>query len=284
MKIIKRQQYLKTLWELKDKSFIKVVTGLRRAGKSTLLQTFCDELKSKVKKDRIQFYNLETKENQKFTNWQIFYDEIIKKLVKNRLNYIFLDEIQSVNEFERLLDALYVRKDIDLYVTGSNAFLLSSDLATLLTGRSYEVNILPFSLKEFAETYPDGKTKAEIFADYFKFSSLPQAVELLHENPALIPDYMRSVYVSILEKDIYPRRQIYREQAFLNVRDYMMDNIGNQVSPYQISRTLAANHKAVSDKTVEEFLRVLTDCFMLYRLKRFDVKGKQHLATLEKYY
>lgn len=150
MKYIERAEYLKTLRELKDKHIIKVITGVRRAGKSTLMQLFREEIAQKIDKSRIQSYNFEDPKYNDMTNWREVYDLIDKKLAKGELNYIFLDEVQDIPGFEKLLDGLYINENIDLYVTGSNAYLLSSELATILTGRAYEINILPFSFKEFA--------------------------------------------------------------------------------------------------------------------------------------
>ena len=218
------------------------------------------------------------------TNWREVYDLIDKKLVKGGLNYIFLDEVHDIPGFEKLLDGLYINENIDLYVTGSNAYLLSSELATILTGRAYEINILPFSFREFTQTYANSADNSVKFERFMRYSAFPQATELMHENPALVMNYLRSVYESILVKDMLPRKQIYAERSFENVVNYVMDSIGSSLSPNGIARVLASDNKTVDSRTVHSYLKSLCDSFVLYKAERFDIKGKQNLATQEKYY
>ncbi|MCG5106233.1 ATP-binding protein, partial [Candidatus Saccharibacteria bacterium] len=284
MKYIERAEYLKTLRELKDKHIIKVITGVRRAGKSTLMQLFREEIAQKIDKSRIQSYNFEDPKYNDMTNWREVYGLIDKKLVKGELNYIFLDEVQDIPGFEKLLDGLYIKENIDLYVTGSNAYLLSSELATILTGRAYEINILPFSFSEFAQTYANPVDDSVKFERFMRYSAFPQATELMHENPALVMNYLRSVYESILVKDMLPRKQIYAERSFENVVNYVMDSIGSSLSPNGIARVLASDNKTVDSQTVHSYLKSLCDSFVLYKAERFDIKGRQNLATQEKYY
>lgn len=284
VKYIERAEYLRTLRELKDKHFIKVITGVRRAGKSTLMQLFREEIAQKIDKSRIQSYNFEDPKYNDMTNWREVYDLIDKKLVKGELNYIFLDEVQDIPGFEKLLDGLYINENVDLYVTGSNAYLLSSELATILTGRAYEINILPFSFKEFAQTYTTPVDNSIKFEHFMRYSAFPQATELMHQNPALVMNYLRSVYESILVKDMLPRKQIYAERSFENVVNYVMDSIGSSLSPNGIARVLASDNKTVDSRTVHSYLKSLCDSFVLYKAERFDIKGRQNLATQEKYY
>ena len=283
-RIIERKEYLKKLWELKDTDLIKVVTGVRRSGKSTLLQLFLEKLQEEVSSKRIQQYNFEERQGLNFEDWKAIYDVIDSKLVKGEKNYVFLDEVQGVKEFERLLDALFVNKDIDLYVTGSNAYLLSSELATLLTGRSFTINILPFSFKEFSETFDSSKSRTELFSDYLKSSSLPQAAELYKINPSLVPSYVKEVFESIFENDIAVRHEFNSEKSFRNVADFMADNVGNMVSPNSIANVLTSENKSIDSRTVENYLRYLVDSYVLYEAKRFDVKGKSILRTRSKFY
>ncbi len=284
MKYIERAEYLRTLRELKDKHFIKVITGVRRAGKSTLMQLFREEIISKVAREQTQSYDFEDPKYNEMADWREIYTLIDSKLIKDKPNYIFLDEVQNVPEFEKLLDGLYINENIDLYVTGSNAYLLSSELATLLTGRAYEINILPFSFKEFAQTYTTPVDNSIKFEHFMRYSAFPQATELMHQNPTLVPNYLRGVYQSILIKDMLPRKQIYAERSFEGVINYVMDSIGSSLSPNSIARTLANENKAVDSRTVNTYLKSLCDSFVLYKAKRFDIKSKQNLTTKEKYY
>lgn len=284
MKYIERAEYLRTLRELKDKHFIKVITGVRRAGKSTLMQLFREEIIGRVAREQTQAYNFEDPKYNEMADWREIYDLIDSKLIKDKPNYIFLDEVQNVPEFEKLLDGLYINENIDLYVTGSNAYLLSSELATLLTGRAYEINILPFSFKEFTQTYTTPVDNSIKFEHFMRYSAFPQATELMHQNPTLVPNYLRGVYQSILVKDMLPRKQIYAERSFEGVINYVMDSIGSSLSPNSIARTLANENKAVDSRTVNTYLKSLCDSFVLYKAERFDIKGKQNLTTQEKYY
>lgn len=284
MKYIERAEYLRTLRELKDKHFIKVITGVRRAGKSTLMQLFREEIIGRVAREQTQSYNFEDPKYNEMADWREIYTLIDSKLIKDKPNYIFLDEVQGVPEFEKLLDGLYINENIDLYVTGSNAYLLSSELATLLTGRAYEINILPFSFKEFAQTYTTPVDNSIKFEHFMRYSAFPQATELMHQNPTLVPNYLRGVYQSILIKDMLPRKQIYAERSFESVINYVMDSIGSSLSPNSIAKTLANENKAVDSRTVNTYLKSLCDSFVLYKAERFDIKGKQNLATQEKYY
>lgn len=284
MKIIRRKEYLDTLFKLKDVDLIKVVTGVRRAGKSKLLDCFREELAREVAGSRIFKYDFEKPECCYDRSWKEIYDEINGKLVGGRKNYVFLDEVQNVDGFERLLDGLYANKNVDLYVTGSNAYLLSSELSTLLTGRAFNVNVLPFSFREFCETYTDFREKNEMFLEYLKYSALPQAGMLLHADPNLVAPYVREVYNSILENDIKKRHMFGSERAFGNIVEFMLDNVGNMVSPNKIARVLTAEGKAIDSRTVERYLDYLVESYVLYKVERYDIRGRQHLVTQAKYY
>lgn len=248
------------------------------------MQLFREEIIGRVAREQTQSYNFEDPKYNEMADWREVYTLIDSKLIKDKPNYIFLDEVQSVPEFEKLLDGLYINENIDLYVTGSNAYLLSSELATLLTGRAYEINILPFSFKEFAQTYTTPVDNSIKFEHFMRYSAFPQATELMHQNPTLVPNYLRGVYQSILIKDMLPHKQIYAERSFEGVINYVMDSIGSSLSPNSIARTLANENKAVDSRTVNTYLKSLCDSFVLYKAERFDIKGKQNLTTQEKYY
>lgn len=289
-KLIKRKEYLDKLLSYKDKDIIKVVTGLRRSGKSTLLEMFKNNLLiNGVMSEQTQFYNFELPENFLNKSWDTLYFEMKSKLQTDKVNYIFLDEIQNVTDFEKLVDGLYATKNTDVYITGSNANLLSSELATLLSGRYIEISILPFSFAEYLESINiDTNNKylnyEALFYNYVNETSLPKGVDLREEGYDKIYEYLEALYTTIIEKDITQRHKIYDKRAFSNVVKFLANNIGNRVSPNSISKALKADNQSVHHATVEKFIDYLVESFVFYRVNRFDIKGKKQLATLEKYY
>ncbi len=288
--LIRRKEYLDKLLSYKDKDIIKVVTGLRRSGKSTLLEIFKNDLfKNGITSEQIQFYDFELPENFLNKSWDMIYFEIKSKLQNDKTNYIFLDEIQNITDFEKLVDGLYATNNTDVYITGSNANLLSSELATLLSGRYIEISILPFSFAEYLESINiDIKNKylnyEALFYDYVNETSLPKGIDLREEGYDKIYEYLEALYATIIEKDITQRHKIYDKRAFSNVVKFLANNRGNQVSPNSISKALKADNQSVHHSTVEKFIDYLVESFVFYRVNRFDIKGKKQLATLEKYY
>ena len=289
-KKIRRKYYLDKLLSYKDKDIIKVVTGLRRSGKSTLLQIFRDDLsKEEVSDKQIQFYNFELPENFLNKSWDKLYFEIKEKLQPEKMNYIFLDEIQNIADFEKLVDGLYATENTDIYITGSNANLLSSELATLLSGRYIEISILPFSFSEYLQgrnidTSNKYLNYEALFYDYVNETSLPKGIDLREEGYDKIYEYLEALYNTIIEKDITQRHKIYNKRAFGNLVKFLANNIGNQVSPSSISKALKADSQNIHHNTIEKFIEYLVESFVFYRVNRFDIKGKKQLATLEKYY
>jgi len=287
---IRRRYYLDKLLSYKDKDIIKVVTGLRRSGKSTLLQIFRDDLSKKEISDKqIQFYNFELPENFLNKSWDKLYFEIKSKLQPDKMNYIFLDEIQNIADFEKLVDGLYATENTDIYITGSNANLLSSELATLLSGRYIEITLLPFSFSEYLQGRKiDTSNKylnyEALFYDYVNETSLPKGIDLREEGYDKIYEYLSALYDTIIEKDITQRHKIYDKRAFSNLVRFLANNIGNQVSPSSISKALKADNQNIHHNTIEKFIEYLVESFVFYRVNRFDIKGKKQLATLEKYY
>jgi len=289
-KLIERKEYLDKLLSYKDKDIIKVVTGLRRSGKSTLLELFRSRLlENNVMPEQTQFYNFELPENYLNKSWETLYFEIKSKLQTDKSNYIFLDEVQNIADFEKMVDGLYASENVDVYITGSNANLLSSELATLLSGRYIEISILPFSFAEYLEVRGiDTSNKylnyEALFYDYVNETSLPKGVELREEGFDKIYEYLEALYATIIEKDITQRYKIYDKRAFGNVAKFVASNIGNQISPNSISKALKADNKSIHNTTVEKFIEYLVESFVFYCVNRFDIKGKRQLATLEKYY
>lgn len=285
-----RKEYIEKLVAYKDKDLIKVVSGLRRSGKSTLLELYRELLlKQGVGKRQIQFYNFELPENYLNKTWVDIYFDIKKKLQADKRNYIFLDEVQNIPLFEKLVDGLFATENTDVYITGSNAFLLSSELATLLSGRYIEISILPFSFKEYLtarsiDTSNKYLNYEALFFDYVNETSLPKGVELREEGFDKIYEYLEAIYTTIIEKDIMQRHQINDKRAFGNIVKFIASNIGNSLSPSNISNTLKQDKQSIHHATVEKYLEYLVSSFVFYKVNRFDLKGKKQLATQEKYY
>ncbi len=285
-KLIFRRDYLQQLKKLKDERIIKVVTGLRRTGKSTLLEIFAQEIiDSGVSPDQVQQYNFEKPVFPISFSWIDIYKEILAKTNKENQNYIFLDEPQQITEFERLIDALFVEPNIDLYITGSNAYFLSGDLATLLSGRYITIHILPFSFGEYIKTQEDDTfNKYELFGNYLYETSLPQGIFLKKQGGDIQSMYMQDVYDTIVEKDIKQRYNIQNMRSFDNLSKFLMGTIGSMVSSYNISKAMKQDHQDIHHNTVEKYIQYLVESFVFYQVNRFDIKGRQQLATQEKYY
>ena len=286
METIIRKRYLDKFSVLKDKNFIKVATGVRRCGKSTLMLQFQELLRSEnanisilsINMDRPEFRFLAEK------NWKEIYDYILKISKPNQTNYVFIDEVQNVPEFEKLLEGLYVHPNIDLYVTGSNAFLLSSELATLLTGRAFEINVLPFSFSEYLEFTEKQTNPHRAFAEYIRTGGFPEAVRLSSEGNYFATEYLQTVFRNIYRNDISKRHTIYGEESYQEVVNFLIDSVGSLVSAGNISKVLTANKKRIDNKTVSKYIDTLVESYLFYKVNRYDVKGKQHLITQEKYY
>lgn len=285
-----RKEYITKLLAYKDKDLIKVVSGLRRSGKSTLLELYSERLdKFGIEKKQIQFYNFELPENYVGKNWDDIYLEIKKKLQVNKPNYIFLDEVQNIPLFEKLVDGLFATKNVDVYITGSNAFLLSGELATLLSGRYIEISILPFSFNEYltARNIDTGNNYLNyeaLFFDYVNETSLPKGVELREDGFDKVYEYLEAIFTTIIEKDITQRYKINEKRAFENIVKFVASNIGNALSPNNISNTLKQDGQRIHRDTVERYLEYLVASFVFYKVNRFDLKGRKQLATQEKYY
>ena len=286
-----RKEYISKLLAYKDKDLIKVVSGLRRSGKSTLFELYRKTLlHMKVQTKQIVFLNFEDFELRKFLNdLDALYVHIISQLDLSKPCYVFLDEVQNVNEFERLVDGLFVKPNIDVYITGSNAFLLSGELATLLSGRYIEISILPFSFKEYLsarkiDTSNRYLNYEALFFDYVNETSLPKGVDLREGGFDKIYEYLEAIYTTIIEKDITQRHQIKDKRAFSNITKFVASNIGNSLSPGNIAKILRQNGQHTHNTTVEKYLEYLVASFIFYKVNRFDLKGKKQLATQEKYY
>lgn len=281
--MIARQEYLDELISFKDKQLIKVVTGIRRCGKSTLFELYCDYLKNEgVEETQIISINLEDAEFHEIKGYMQLYDYVKERLVPDKKNYIFLDEVQNVQEFQKACDSLFIKKNVDLYITGSNAYLLSGELATLLSGRYVEIKMLPLSFKEYVSALGDATDITRKYTSYITNSSFPYVLELTKKKD--IQMYLDGIYTSIVLKDIVSRKRIADVTMLENIIRFMFDNIGNPVSATKIANSLTSAGRKMSVNTVESYLGALVDSFILYKVSRYDIKGKQYLVTGGKYY
>lgn len=279
--MIERTDYLNKLKEFRDKKFIKVVTGVRRSGKSTLFQQFRDYLqKNGVEQKQIINLNFEDLAIEDLKDYHKLYHYIIERLNHQKMTYIFLDEVQEVPNFQRVVDSLYINDNVDLYLTGSNAHMLSGELATLLSGRYVDLQILPLSFKEYYSLV--GGDKREAWRAYFSQGGFPYLTQI--DNPEIRRDYLQGIYNTVLLKDVVARNTIQNVSILESLIRFLFSNIGNIASPKKIADTLTSYGRKVNSRTVENYIQALLDAFILYEARRYDIKGKQHLKTLGKYY
>ena len=280
---IVRHNYMNALVDLRDKKLIKVLTGVRRCGKSTVMQMFHDYLLDDgVSSSQIVFLNFEDFEHHKWLNdFEGLYHHIVNQLDLSKPCYVFLDEIQQVKEFERLVDGLYVKPNIDVYITGSNAYLLSSELGTLLTGRYISIHILPFSFKEFLLTQTDTSRIDLLFSKYIDIGGLPGIFEI---PETAVKNYIQDVIQSIIQKDVLVRNKWRNNDHFSKTTAFLFDSIGSIISPKKITNTLKSNGISISHNTVEQYINALVESYVFYKVKRFDLQGRGLLMTQEKYY
>lgn len=285
MELIERTEYLEELIRWKDQDLIKVITGIRRCGKSTLFELFIDYLKNNnVSEDQIININLEDVDYH-FENYKDLYDYIKSKIDSKRKYYVFLDEVQNVPEFQKAVDSLYIKKNIDVYITGSNAYLLSGELATLLSGRYVEIKMLPLSFKEYVTAF-DGKNYQyqSLFLDYMRNGGMPGNISILKSNPNDLDKYLDGIFSTIVYKDIMARNNIKDKMLLESILKFIFDSIGSPISTKKISDTLTSKGMNTSNHTVENYITAFVESFLIYKAERFDVKGKSLLARDYKYY
>ena len=298
-KLKKRPEYLRQLIDFRDKAFIKVITGIRRSGKSSLLLLFQEHLlASGVSPSQIIMINFESIKFDHIKNYKDLYKYIAEKIKaqendeainKSGPSYLLLDELQLVDSWERAINSLMIDFKTDIYITGSNAYLLSSELSTLLSGRYVEIKMLPLSFKEYldfreisAATTPHADLN-DFFNDYMRYGGLPSLVQLL-DNPSTISPFLEGVYNTVLMKDVVQRNNV-RDPALLeNLFAFLASNIGSILSTNKVSNYLTSNGRKTTSETIDNYLRMLEKAFIIYKARRFDIRGKQYLKTLEKYY
>ena len=275
---------MEKLLVLRDKQIIKVITGVRRCGKSTLLEIMQDELRSTgVREEQIISINLEDYENKELRNPDNLYSHIVSRLSESSKTYIFFDEIQHVDNFADVVNAIFVKPNTDLYITGSNAFMLSSEIATLLSGRYVEFNLLPLSFAEYVECCGNENELNKKYINYITNSSFPYTTELA-SNPIAVNDYLQGIYNTIVLKDVMQRRSIKDPMMLESIVAFVMDNTGNTLSTKKIADTVTSLGRKIDVKTVEKYLSALQESFIIYKAGRYNIKGRQLLKTLEKYY
>lgn len=281
--VIQRPKYLNFLKEWKEQRIIKVVTGIRRCGKSTIFDLFRDYLLSiGVEANQIIALNFEEAENESLCEYHTLYDYVKSRMLPDKMNYIFLDEIQHVKEYEKAVDSLFVKKNADVYITGSNAYFMSGELATLLSGRYVELKMLPLSFKEYVSAFPENLNREELYRNYVYNSSFPYTVGL--KNRRNIFTYLDGLYNTVILNDIVERKNISDPSMLKSVIKFMFDNIGNVCSAKKIADTMVSSGRKISYHTVENYLEGITESLLMYRVGRYDVKGKEHLQLLAKYY
>lgn len=283
MNMINRKEYIESLIHFKDKNLIKVVTGIRRCGKSTLFELYQNYLlEHDIDKEQIIQINLEDGDYRHIRTSDALFEYVYDRLLANKKNYVFLDEVQQVENFQEAVDWLYVKKNVDLYITGSNAYLLSGELSTLLSGRYVEIKMLPLSFKEYTSAFPENQNTAELYMNYLVNSSFPGTLELIRKQD--IRAYLEGIYNTVLFKDIITRKKISDPSMLESIVMFMFDNIGNLCSSTKIANALTSAGRKISVPTVESYLTALTDSYILYKVSRYDIKGKQYLMTGAKYY
>lgn len=282
--LIQREEYLNKLIALKDKKIIKVVTGVRRCGKSKLLEMYRKRLLEQgVEEERIVSINFEDLDFEDLTDYKKLHTYLKEHLVKDNMTYIFLDEIQNVEQFPKVVDSLYIKDNVDIYITGSNAHMLSSEIATLLSGRYIQIEMLPLSFKEYMISTGSMNDRGIKYVDYLQNSSFPYTLELEGQSDE-IRSYLEGLYNTIVVKDIINHSKISEPMMLKSILKFIFDNIGNPLSSKKIADTMTSSGRRIDTRTVEKYLDALTESYIIYQAKRYNIKGKQYLKTLEKYY
>lgn len=282
-----RKEFMKILWDWKDKKVIKVVTGVRRCGKSTLLSQFKSEVEKLGECNTISI-NFDDLENEFLCDYHVLYQHLVEKIADGLMNYIFLDEIQLVPQFEKVVNSLFLKENVDIYITGSNAYMLSGEIATLLSGRYVEIKMLPFSFDEYAQFKQDF-LKKEVVADetlyneYVSVGGFPYVASISNDKN-LVRDYIRGIYSTIVLKDIIQRKKLSDSDVLEKVCKFTLSNVGNLISSKKVSDTLTSGGRKTSPATVENCYNALTESYLFYKATRYDIKGKEFLKSLEKYY
>ena len=281
---LERKEYLNRLIAFRDKQLIKVVTGVRRCGKSTLLEIFQDYLRANgAEENQIIAINLEDFDYFSLREPAALHAYIKERLIPGKMTYVFIDEIQHCADFPAVIDSLYIRRNIDIYLTGSNAYMLSGEIATLISGRYVEIKMLPLSFREYVLAAGNGKSLSACYREYIQGSSFPYALAL-QDQPSALHEYLEGIYNTIVVKDIAARKRITDTMMLESIARFVFGSIGSQLSTKKIADTMTSAGRKFDVKTVERYLDGLMESFIIYQAKRYNIRGKQYLKTLEKYY
>jgi predicted AAA+ superfamily ATPase len=283
--MIIRKTYLSQLLKWKNQPVVKVITGIRRSGKSTLLEMFGQQLQSEdhILPDHIISLNFEDLDNEELTDYHRLYTYLKSRMKDRSMYYLFFDEIQMVKDFQRVIDSLLLRSNVDIYVTGSNAYLLSGEIATLLTGRYIEIKVYPLSFSEYLSTLPETTSPESAYRQYVDIGGFPYTLRISHDRQQ-IKDYLEGLYNTIVLKDVVTRWKFSDVSMLQSVVRFLTDNIGNVTAVKRISDTMTSAGRKISSHTVENFISALTLSYIFYDVTRYDVKGMAHLKTGHKYY
>lgn len=282
--MIERKEYMDILDKWREKKVIKVVTGIRRCGKSSLLRMFREKLLADgVSGEQVQELNFESLDNEPFLDYKVLYSHVKDNLCPDRMNYLFFDEIQMVENFQKVIDSLFLLDNVDIYVTGSNAYLLSGEIATLLTGRYVEISMFPLSFKEFMSGQPSGMSREDGYRKYVECGSFPYVLQIENDRE-MVREYLLGLYNTVVLKDVVSRRKITDVMMLQSVVRFLADNIGNVSVTKRISDTMTSLGRKIASHTVENYMTAMVDSFIFYPVRRYDAKGRQLLKAGQKYY
>ena len=283
--MVNRDIYMNKLLAYKDTEFIKVITGIRRCGKSSLLKLFMEKILEEDKNANVIYMNFESFEYDDIVNYKDMYNKISKRIIRTKTNYILLDEVQRIEEWEKAVNAMIVDFKSDIYITGSNAYLLSSELSTYLSGRYVEIKVLPLSFKEYLDftVLEDKKTLEDKFIDYIKFGGMPGIITIKNEEN-LYEDAIKGIYNTVFMKDVVERNKLLDAILLEKILRFLMSNIGSLISSKKIADFLTSQGTKITHNTVLNYLQMLENAYIIYKVPRYDIKGKEILKTLEKYY
>ena len=284
MQRIERTEYLEKLVAFQDKSIIKIITGFRRCGKSTLMEIFQDHLRGQgVLEEQIISLNFEDYDLRRLRDPEMLHAYVRERMVPGQKTYVFLDEIQHVTGWQEVVDSFHIKKELDIYITGSNAYLLSSEIATLISGRYVEIRMLPLSFQEYVMAVGGEGNLSKCYREYIEGTSFPYGLELM-DHPRELRDYLEGIYHTVVVKDLVARKKIPDVLMLESVARFVFDTIGNPLSFKKIADTMTSAGRKIDARTVEKYVDALMESFIVYQSKRYNIKGKQHLKTLEKYY
>lgn len=282
MKTIVRERYLERIKALKDTPDIKIITGIRRSGKSNLMQAYIEYLKNNFMDVNIIFIDYMNLDFEEIKEYHALHKYVEERYDKEKKNYLFVDEVQLCPSFELAINSLYSKNKYDIYITGSNAFLLSADLATLFTGRYIEIHVFPFSFKEYCEYHDGENDKDKLFEEYFVKGGL--AGSYAYNTDLDRVTYIKEVYETIVNRDLVQKYNLPDTQVLRQLSEFLMDNISNLTSPNRVSDILTANEVSTNHVTIGKYIKYLCNAFIFYDIKRYDIRGKKYLETSDKFY